>query len=493
MTASCRRSTSATSRCARGRSSAHSTCWRCAAHERRQCGRDRGELCIVLHSHMPYVEGFGTWPFGEEWLLEAIASSYLPLLGLLERHAADGGRRLATVGDHAGAGRPARRCPRSASAFGRSCEVRARVPPARTARGWTRRARAGRGAAPLRRRLRMAAEDFERRGGDLWERCGRSVTQARSSSGPQRHARGAARCWPPTTACGCRSTVGIAPRARFGSWGGGFWLPECAYRPGVEEHLARRRRAGFLRRPDASCGDPLDHLEPIAAGGRGRRPARLEHHFAGVGRPRLSLGRGIPGLPRADGQRGAGVGKRGPALRPRRRPRPGARACRALRGAGHASRGDAYRIARGRPALVVCALDTELLGHWWYEGPVWLDAVIAEAGAAGSRSRRSRKRLPATSRAGGDVLESTWGTGKDLHTWDAPPVADVVWAAAQAELQLLAALGSRPPPTAVRRLPGGPHASCWPCSPATGPSWRSRGLAAEYRTRAGSQPLARVS
>jgi 1,4-alpha-glucan branching enzyme len=41
-------------------------------------GRDRGELAIVLHSHMPYVEGFGTWPFGEEWLLEAIASAYLP-------------------------------------------------------------------------------------------------------------------------------------------------------------------------------------------------------------------------------------------------------------------------------------------------------------------------------------------------------------------------------------------------------------------------------
>ena len=29
---------------------------------------------------MPYVEGFGTWPFGEEWLWEAIAGSYLPLL-----------------------------------------------------------------------------------------------------------------------------------------------------------------------------------------------------------------------------------------------------------------------------------------------------------------------------------------------------------------------------------------------------------------------------
>jgi 1,4-alpha-glucan branching enzyme len=61
-----------------------------------------GELAIVLHTHMPYVEGggewppaddasflrhpqgFGTWPFGEEWLGEAIATSYLPLLALLD-------------------------------------------------------------------------------------------------------------------------------------------------------------------------------------------------------------------------------------------------------------------------------------------------------------------------------------------------------------------------------------------------------------------------
>ncbi len=43
-------------------------------------------LSIVLHTHMPYVEGFGTWPFGEEWLWEAIATSYLPLLDVLDRH-----------------------------------------------------------------------------------------------------------------------------------------------------------------------------------------------------------------------------------------------------------------------------------------------------------------------------------------------------------------------------------------------------------------------
>ena len=41
--------------------------------------RADGALAIVLHTHMPYVEGYGTWPFGEEWLWEAMAGCYLPL------------------------------------------------------------------------------------------------------------------------------------------------------------------------------------------------------------------------------------------------------------------------------------------------------------------------------------------------------------------------------------------------------------------------------
>src|SRR3954447_9997093 len=46
-----------------------------------QFGREGvGDLAIVLHSHMPYVEGFGTYPFGEEWLFDAVIRSYLPVL-----------------------------------------------------------------------------------------------------------------------------------------------------------------------------------------------------------------------------------------------------------------------------------------------------------------------------------------------------------------------------------------------------------------------------
>ncbi len=96
------RDSTRTSRCGPSTSSARSTSSRFAPELDRAPGasRRRGQLALVLHTHMPYVEGgapwprpaeehnplgFGTWPFGEEWLWEAVATSYLPLLGVLGR------------------------------------------------------------------------------------------------------------------------------------------------------------------------------------------------------------------------------------------------------------------------------------------------------------------------------------------------------------------------------------------------------------------------
>jgi 1,4-alpha-glucan branching enzyme len=48
----------------------------------------QGFATITLHSHLPYVVNHGTWPHGLEWLCEAAAETYLPLLrvfGDLER------------------------------------------------------------------------------------------------------------------------------------------------------------------------------------------------------------------------------------------------------------------------------------------------------------------------------------------------------------------------------------------------------------------------
>jgi len=41
--------------------------------------------CLVLHSHIPYVINHGRWPHGADWLFEVCAESYLPLLTVLCR------------------------------------------------------------------------------------------------------------------------------------------------------------------------------------------------------------------------------------------------------------------------------------------------------------------------------------------------------------------------------------------------------------------------
>jgi 1,4-alpha-glucan branching enzyme len=47
-------------------------------------------LTFTLHSHLPYVVNHGTWPHGMEWLHEAAAETYLPLLRAFRRLEKDG-------------------------------------------------------------------------------------------------------------------------------------------------------------------------------------------------------------------------------------------------------------------------------------------------------------------------------------------------------------------------------------------------------------------
>ena len=42
-----------------------------------------GAFTFVLHSHLPYARQAGMWPHGEEWVHEALAETYVPLLAAL--------------------------------------------------------------------------------------------------------------------------------------------------------------------------------------------------------------------------------------------------------------------------------------------------------------------------------------------------------------------------------------------------------------------------
>ena len=52
----------------------------------------KGHFTFVLHTHLPYVRKHGRWPFGEEWLYEAMSETYLPLLMEFERLSSSGVR-----------------------------------------------------------------------------------------------------------------------------------------------------------------------------------------------------------------------------------------------------------------------------------------------------------------------------------------------------------------------------------------------------------------
>ena len=57
-----------------------------------------GSFCLVLHGHLPYVLRHGTWPHGEDWLYEAAAETYLPILAMLDECAFLDGNPKITMG-----------------------------------------------------------------------------------------------------------------------------------------------------------------------------------------------------------------------------------------------------------------------------------------------------------------------------------------------------------------------------------------------------------
>jgi 1,4-alpha-glucan branching enzyme len=106
------------------------------------------------------------------------------------------------------------------------------------------------------------------------------------------------------------------------------------------------------------------------------------------------------------------------------------------------------RVKHG--GVCVVALDTELLGHWWYEGPTWLRFVVEEAGDLLVGLDDALAEVdPAP--APDDLPVTTWGTPRDLWTWSNPGVADLAWQMRRAELDVVAA-GAAAGPRAVREL-----------------------------------------
>ncbi len=402
---------------------------------------ERGELALVLHTHMPYVEGFGTWPFGEEWLWEAIATSYLPLLDVL---AAPGGDRVTlsitpVLADQF----------ETAGALERCLAFLDTIRP-ESHRLDIEELRAG-GQDALAAELERSAAEYAARARRLRQlvAAGGLLSALAPYAGWTSSATHAILPLLPTDAGALLQVqTGVAShRRRFGGWRGGFWLPECAHAPWLDELLedAGVRATCVELTGVFGLGDPR-HLRPlVATDGPVLWP---------LDRTIIALAWGADGYP-----------SRGPY---RDSHRHTTRRHHAWRNDGGAydhgaaleqARADAAEFvthARRRVAdggVCVCALDTELLGHWWYEGVHWLAAVLEECARQGLALTTLDDALarhdpaPAPAR----LPVSSWGDGGDLRTWSGPQVAALVWPARTAELRL-AAMSGRPPDRALREL-----------------------------------------
>ncbi len=148
---------------------ARSTSWRSAVPDPRE---QVGDLAIVLHSHMPYVEGFGTYPFGEEWLFDAVARSYLPVLAEAQGVTVTVSPVLADQLEARAAG-AAGGVPARATGWRRPSATRA-----------TRRRSSRRGARPRRPGTGGALDRLAELGGDAAGGVSRRGTRARGGADP---------------------------------------------------------------------------------------------------------------------------------------------------------------------------------------------------------------------------------------------------------------------------------------------------------------------
>jgi len=403
-----------------------------------------GYFTFVLHSHLPYVIGHGRWPHGMDWLNEAAAESYIPLLKGFHRLAQEGNLSGVTLGitpilaemlaaatfrqefqDYLGHKIQAAR--EDQSTFARLGEEHFHG----LARYWEEHYRdlqqtfLGEFGGELLKEARTLME-----GGML-----EVITSAATHGYLPLLGR--------DTAVQAQVKQGVAAyRRHFGRDPKGFWLPECAYRPryrwappamptpvepilrkGLEEFLSENGLDYFLIDSHLLKGgraigvyrdrfNALKHLWERFAAQYQERPEEQEKSSYGIylvssdpetKRPVAALTRDPrTGLQVWSGEWGypgdgnyldfhkkrfpgglrywkvtsakADLADKGPYY-------PEAVAARCQEQADHfvslvKDILTDFRAANGRPGIVVAPYDTELFGHWWFEGPEWVYQVL---------------------------------------------------------------------------------------------------------------------
>jgi 1,4-alpha-glucan branching enzyme len=421
-------------------------------------------FACVLHSHLPYARGAGRWPHGEEWIHEAILGTYLPL--------------LTTLHDLRDAGVPFRLTlgltpvlieqlsdrdviHRSIQYLDDQIERAETDRKVLAAEGQHHRAELATFYLTVYRTLGSAY--VLRFDGDI---VGAFADLARSGH-LEILTSAATHGYLPLLdeatvhlqlATGRRSSrrlIGIEPT--------GVWLPECAYRPGLETILEdhgfthfftdanllggrsvatgpmrrsprERERSGaalaataVLERPAASPG--VDVFRPYLVGASD--VAAVARHPEVSGQV-WSATFGYPGDPhyrefhRKDERSGlrywrvtdhtSGLGEKHEYVPHLASERVQAHADHFIETVRRELA--AERARTGRDGLLTVTFDSELFGHWWFEGVDWLAAVLRRAAEGGPETTTVADRLaadPPSERI--ELREGSWGKDNDHSTW----------------------------------------------------------------------------
>jgi len=409
----------------------------------------RGYLCLVLHAHLPFVRHPEHPEFLEEdWLFEAITETYVPMLQLFDRLAAEQIRYRVTM-----------------TLSPTLCEMLADpLLQDRTARRISRLTELvdqlrSRARAEFRPALDMYRRHFAETTKTFETRCGRNLLgafrklqdlgrleiitcAATHAFLPLLHREEAVRAQLRVATTNYRKHFGRPPR--------GIWLPECAYAPGLDRFLSEERLRFFIvdahgllngsRVPKYGVHAPIRTPAGLAAFARDVESSKqvwsAREGYPGHGAYR-EFYRDVgfdeeasfirPYL-HADGvRRNVGVKLHritGEVPLHAKEPYdPVAASAKAREHAGnfHFNRVEQTRHLAGvygRPPVVLAPYDAELFGHWWFEGPQFLEHLLR---LAASHPQELELATPAELESGRlQVLEpsmSSWGDKGYSEVW----------------------------------------------------------------------------
>ena len=418
------------------------------------------DFVLTLHSHLPYVLNHGRWPHGSDWLCEAMTDTYLPLIEALDLLEAQRVPSPLTIGVtpilanqlahpalavelEAFFRQRLEACAEAEEALGSSREE----PLVPLARFW-------------RERYQRLERLYHRIGGDVVGALRHHADLGRIELLSSAATHGFLPLLSRGESIALQLAVGRDEHRRlFGRLPRGCWAPECAYRPGLEEHFAAQgyhfffvdahlaeagQPLGLYRDLHGADGWPLgdDVSGPLA---HRRTPYRTYSLSPRRGRGEVVAFIRDPESTRQVWSRHGGFPGDGSYLEFHKIRYPGglkfwrvthpqadlglkepyepnAARARAWGHAGHL-RWLLERRAQARAgadeSVIVAPFDTELFGHWWFEGVDFLADLYRGLARGGVPTPRTASQHLEVHPPGAAIALATgsWGANGDFSMW----------------------------------------------------------------------------